>query len=67
MRIGESADGPIDRHQLEGDFLRDGHHNLLQLGLGAERGELELAARMLGRESGGFVEGTCGPRIQHTR
>ena len=54
MRIGKSADGAIDGHQLEAHLLRHGHHHLLQLGLGAERDEPELAARIFGGESGGW-------------
>ena len=31
--IGKSAGRPIKRNQFEGDLLRDGHHDLLQLRL----------------------------------
>ena len=65
MRVRESADGAVDGNELEGDLLRDGHHHLLQLGLGAERDEPELAAGVLGGKSGGFVERARGPRIEH--
>ncbi len=65
VRVGESADGAVDGNELEGNLLRDGHHHLLQLGLGAERDQPELAARVLGGKSGGFVERARGPRIEH--
>ena len=29
VHVGESADGAVDRDELEGDFLGDSHHDLL--------------------------------------
>ena len=65
VRVRESADGAVDGNELEGNLLRDGHHHLLQLGLGAESDQPELAAGMLGGKSGGFVKRARGPRIEH--
>ena len=34
VRIRESADGSVNGNQFKGDFLRNSHHHLLQLGFG---------------------------------
>ena len=62
--VRESADGAVDGDQLEGDFLGDGHEDLLELGFGAERDEPELAAGILGGEGSGFVECAGGPGVE---
>ena len=64
VRVRESADGAVDGDELEGDFLGDGHHDLLELGLGAEGDEPEFAAGIFGGEGGGFVESARGPRVE---
>ena len=65
MRIRESADGAVDGDQFEGDLLGDGHHDLLQLGLGAERDEPELCCRDFWRQGCGFIERAGGPWIEN--
>ena len=62
---GKPPMGPSTGNQLEGDLLGDGHHDLLQLGLGAERDEPELAAGICGREVAGFIERAGGPGIKN--
>ena len=47
--------------------MRHGHHDLLQLGFGAEAGEPDLAARRVFGEVGGLVERVAGPGIQNRR
>ena len=64
VRVSESADGAVDGDQLEGDLLGDGHHHLLELGLGAERDEPELGAGVLRGQRGGFVKGAGGPGVE---
>jgi hypothetical protein len=64
MRIGKPADRPIDGNELEGHSLRDGHHDLLQLGLGPERNQPHPAAGILRRKMGSFVQSTRGPWIE---
>ena len=64
VRIGKSADGAVDGDELEGDFLGDGHHDLLELGFGAEGDEPEFAAGIFGGEVGGFIERAGGPGVE---
>ena len=64
VRVGKAADGAVDGDQFEGDLLRDGHHDLLQLGLGAERDQPELAAGIFGGEIRGFIERAGGPGVE---
>ncbi len=64
-RIGEAGGRPIQRHQLEGRLLRHRHHHLLQLGLGPQAHQPDLAARRLPRQVGRLEQRMPGPRIQH--
>ncbi len=64
VRVRKSADGAIDGDQLEGNFLGDGHHDLLELGFGAEGDQPEFAAGIFGGEGGGFVERARGPWVE---
>ncbi len=55
-RLGETAGRAVQRDQFERHLLRHGHHHLLQLGLGAEADQPDLAAgRVLG-QVGGFIK-----------
>ena len=42
--VDEAAGRAIERNQLQRNLLRDGHHDLLQLGLGRHAHQPELAA-----------------------
>ena len=57
--------GPSMGTSSNGDLLRNGHHHLLQLGLGAERDQPDLAAGILRGQVGGFIERAGGPGIEH--
>ena len=65
--VGEAAGRAVERHQLEGHLLRDGHHHLLELGLGAEAHQPDLAARRRLGQVGRLVERVGGPGIEHRR
>ncbi len=64
VRVGETALGRVDGNELEGNFLRNGHHDLLKLGLGSERDEPDFAAGRFGGEVGSFVECAGGPWVE---
>ena len=64
VRVRESADGAVDGNEFEGDFLGDGHHDLLELGLGAEGDQPEFAAWIFCGEGGGFIESAGGPWVE---
>ena len=57
--------GAVEWNEFERDLLRDGHHDLLQLGLGAETHQPDLAAGGLPRQVGGFEERVAGPGVEH--
>ena len=63
--VGEAAGGAVERDQLEGDFLRDGHHDLLQLGFGAEADQPDFAAGVFGGEMRRLRRARGGPGIEH--
>jgi hypothetical protein len=67
MRIRESANRPINGNQLEGNLLRNGHHDLLQLGFGTERDQPDLAARVFRRQSARFIESAGSPGVEDSR
>lgn len=54
MRVSESADGAVDRNQLDRNLLRYGHHHLLQFGLGPKRNQPDLASGIFRSKVRGF-------------
>ena len=52
--IGEAGGRTVEGDQFEGHFLGHGHHDLLQLGLGAETDQPHFAAGSFLRQVGGF-------------
>ena len=42
--VGKAAGRTVEGHQFKGHFLRDGHHYLLELGLGSQAHEPDFAA-----------------------
>ena len=63
--VGEAAGGAVQRDQFKGDFLGEGHHHLLELGLGREADKVDLAAGGGFGEVGGFEKRVARPRIEH--
>ena len=62
--LGETAGRAVEDDQFKGDFLRHGHHHLLELRLGAKADEPDLAAGRVFRQVGRLVERVAGPRIE---
>ena len=62
--LGEAAGRAVQRDQLEGHLLGHGHHDLLQLGLGAEADQPDFAAGGVLGQVGGLVERVAGPGVE---
>jgi hypothetical protein len=65
--VGESAGRAVEHYQLERHLLADGHHDLLQLGLGAEGHEPDLAAGSTLGQVRGLEQCVAGPRVEDGR
>ena len=62
--LGEPAGRAVERDEFKRHLLRDGHHHLLELGLGAEADKPDLAAGRVLDEIRGLVERVAGPRVE---
>ena len=62
--FGESAGRAVEGDKFEGHLLRDGHHDLLELGFGAQADQPDFAAgRALG-QVGGLIKRVARPRVE---
>ena len=61
---GETAGGAVEGDEFERHFLGHGHHDLLELRLGTEAHEIDLASGSSGGEVGGLVKRVAGPGIE---